>query len=332
VLSLMFGIPTNIMADSGEGNQGSFDIFVFENGEWHWQGITHFNNYETRQLELGHDGGILKLRIIQQGLDAAHVDYVALCKDGVTYHPVSAVNVDNGTDILAKVMSPEYDVCNAWGSTLEIVWDSVPANTTLIMRAMEEDVVKVHASPLYYPNIHLGQSLKYILANDGGITVDGLLAESKSPDFSVFWIPISPHPAGYTYGWLHSDTDYFYAAVEVTGDNTTHEEDWGAIYLIINGELKEFRVSPQDSRWGEIGFQYTSSVPYEHRIYEFKIPLSEIGACTGDELQYGFGCYGTYGGPGPAPVPASSDITVGIFVACLTAMIALFTLKKPRRS
>jgi hypothetical protein len=65
------------------------------------------------------------------------------------------------------------------------------------------------------------------------------------------------------------------------------------IFLLINGELKEFRVSSHDSRWGAIGFQYTSSVPYEHRVYEFKIPLNEIDAHIGDEIQYGFGCYGT---------------------------------------
>jgi hypothetical protein len=67
--------------------------------------------------------------------------------------------------------------------------------------------------------------------------VDGLLAESKETDFIVFWMPLSPHPAGYTYGWIHSDSEYFYAAVEVTCDNTPDTGDWGAIFLLINGEL-----------------------------------------------------------------------------------------------
>jgi hypothetical protein len=284
-LSLALGISVNVVADSGAYGEGSFSVFAFNNGNWQWQGKTDFNNYETRQLQMQHDAGLFKLRLVQQGHDAAFVDYVALYKDGATYHPISAINIGNNIDVLAKILSPEYDVCDAWSTTLEIVWENVPANATLILRAMEEDLGSNHVSPLFYPYVYSGQTLKYTLVNDGGIIVDGLLAESKEPDFSVFWMPISPHPAGYTYGWIHSDSEYFY--------NTPDTGDWGAIFLLINGEIKEFRVSTHDSRWGVIGFQYTSSIPYEHRVYEFKIPLNEIGAHTGDEIQYGFGCYGT---------------------------------------
>jgi hypothetical protein len=148
---------------------------------------------------------------------------------------------------------------------------------------------------LYYPYPR-GYTLGHTLVNDGSITVDGLLEEPTGPDFSTFWMPSSPHPDGYTYGWLHSDGEYLYAAAEVTADNTPDEEDWGAIYVMVNGELEEFRVSGNAIKWGALGFQYTSSVPYEHRIYEFAIPLSEINASIGDELQYGFGSYGTVSG------------------------------------
>lgn len=161
------------------------------------------------------------------------------------------------------------------------------------MRAMEEDLGESHGGPLYHPYIPLGYTLGHTLVNDGSITVDGLLEEPTVPDFSAFWMPSSPHPDGYTWGWLHSDGEYLYAAVEVTVDNTHDEEDWGAIYVMVNGELEEFRVSGNATKWGAPGFQYTSSVPYEHRIYEFAIPLSEINASIGDELQYGFGSYGT---------------------------------------
>jgi len=161
---------------------------------------------------------------------------------------------------------------------------------------MEEDLGEGHGDPLYHPYIPSGYTLGHTLVNDGGITVDGLLEEETVPDFSAFWMPSSPHPDSYTWGWLHSDGEYLYAAVEVTVDNTPDEEDWGAIYVMVNGELEEFRVSGNAIKWGALGFQYTSSVPYEHRIYEFAIPLSEINASIGDELQYGFGSYGTSAG------------------------------------
>lgn len=295
VSSLVLGISAAVLAEGNEGLKGSFDVLILENGDWQWQGEFSFSDYETRRLALENEAGQLKLRLVQQGHDAAFVDYIALQKDAETYLPISAVNIDNSADVLGKVVSPEYDVCDAWNSTLEIIWDNVPGNTTLAMRAMEEDLDENHGGPLYYPYPR-GYTLGHTLVNDCSITVDGLLEEPTVPDFSAFWMPSSPHPDGYTWGWLHSDGVYLYAAVEVTADNTPDEEDWGAIYVMVNGELEEFRVSCNATKWGAPGFQYTSSVPYEHRIYEFAIPLSEINASIGDELRYGFGAYGTVAG------------------------------------
>ncbi|MBK5189941.1 MAG: right-handed parallel beta-helix repeat-containing protein [Methanosarcinales archaeon] len=272
---------------------GSFEVLILNGGDWEQQGELSFYNYETRQLPLTHDAGTFTLRLSQHGHDAAYVDYVALKKDDTLYLPTSALNMDSTANIWHKIISSEYDVCDAWNSTLEIRWDNVPENTTLVMRAMEEDLGEGHGSPLYYPLLREGRTLTHTLVDDGGMTVDGLLEENGEPDFSVFWRPDSPHPDGYTYGWLHSDNQYLYAAVEITADNTPDEEDWGALFVMVNGELREFRVSSADTTWGAPGFQYTSSVPYEHRIYEFEIPLSEINARIGDELHYGFGAYGT---------------------------------------
>jgi len=290
VVTLFVGMTPPILADQ-KNNEGSFFISVFRDGEWQLQGELSFTDYETLQLPLSNDAGQLKLRLVQEGHDAAYVDHVIVQKYGIPYLPTSAINID-GTDVLAKILSPEYDVCNGWKSTLEIVWDSAPENATLIMRAMEEDLGERHGAPLYYPWPFEHRTLSNLLINNGGITVDGLLEEHTVPDFSVFWQPSSPHPDGYTYGWIHCDNKYLYAAVEVTVDNTADEGDWGALYVMVNGKLKEFRIS-EDQTWGVRGFGYTSSVPYEHRIYEFKIPLSEINATVGSEIQYIFGAYGT---------------------------------------
>jgi hypothetical protein len=292
VSSLMVGGVATVLADE-HSDLDSFDILVLKDGDWHLQGELDFSDYETLQLPVDNGAGQLKLRLEQHGHDAAFVDYVAVRKENTTYQPISAVNIDSSKYVLTKVLFPEYDVCDAWESTLEIVWDSVPEDVTLVIRAVEEDFGAEHGGPLYHPYIPRGYTLSYTLINDGGITADGLLEESTEPAFSAFWKPSSPHPDGYTYGWLHCDEDYLYAVIEVTADNTPDEEDWGALYVMVDGELKEFRVSCDEAKWGVNGFQYTSSVSYEHRIYEFVIPLSEINALIGDEIQYGFGCYGT---------------------------------------
>jgi parallel beta-helix repeat protein len=291
VAFVVSGTPPTL-AEPGS-DEGSFDVFLFAGGEWQARGELSFSDYETLALPLGNDAGELILRLVQHGHDGAYVDYVALQEDSATFLPARAVNVDGNTNVLNKIISPEYDVCGAWGSILEILWDDVPSDTTLIMRAMEEDLGVGHGVPLYYPNVHRGKTLAYTLVNDGRIDVDGVLEETIEPDFSVFWQPDSPHPDGYTYGWLHCDGNYLYAAVEVTADNTPDQEDWGALYATVDGDLREFRVTPAGSQWGTSGFQYSSPVVYQHRVYEFRIPLSEIDARIGDEIHYGFGCYGT---------------------------------------
>ena len=255
VLSSVVGISASVLADQSK-SAGSFDILMFRNGYWLLEGKLSFSDYETLTLRLENDAGPLRLRLVQQGHDAAFVDYVAVQKDGLPYLPAAASNVNSGADVLHKVLSPEYDVCDAWDSTLEIIWDNVPQNSTVVMRAMEEDLGEGHGGPLYYPRIKLGFTLNHTLVNDGGVTVDGVLDESTEPDFSVFWEPDSPHPDGYTYGWLHCDEDYLYAAVEVTADNTPDEEDWGAFYVLVSGELREFRISCGETGWGDNGSRY----------------------------------------------------------------------------
>jgi hypothetical protein len=259
VVTLIVGVTPLVLADQ-DSDKGSFDILIFEDVNWQLQGELSFSDYETLELPLDNYAGQVSVKLVQHGHDGAYVDYVALHKDFVTYLPSGAINANSNKSILNKIISPEYDVCDAWDSALEIVWDNVPANTTLVMRAMEEDLSMGHGGPLYYPNIHRGEMLGYILVSDGGIIADGVLEETAESDFSVFWHPDSPHPDGCTYGWLHCDEDYLYAAVEVTADNTPDEEDWGALYVMVNGELKEFRISCDNNRWGTNGFQYTPSV------------------------------------------------------------------------
>jgi parallel beta-helix repeat protein len=271
----------------------SFDILLLNGTKLEYQGELRFSNYETARLPLKHAAGPLTIRVSQHGHDAAYLDYVALTMGDTLYQPTAAVDLETGACVLRKILIPEYDVCYAWNRTIELTWEAVPADTTLIMRAMEEDLGEEHGSPLYYPLLREGHTLTYTIGDDGGIPVDGILEEPAEPDFTVFWKPESPHPEGYTYGWLHADDHYVYAAVEITADNTPDKEDWGALFVMVDGELREFRVSCNDREWGAIGFQYTASVPYEHRIYEFQIPLTELDAQVGDELHYGFGAYGT---------------------------------------
>jgi hypothetical protein len=103
VASLMVGGMATVLADR-HNDLDSFDILVLKDGDWHSHGELSFSDYETLQLPLDNGAGQLKLRLEQHGHDAAFVDYVAVRKENTTYHPISAINIDSGTDVLTLNM------------------------------------------------------------------------------------------------------------------------------------------------------------------------------------------------------------------------------------
>ena len=173
VSALLVGVSLSALADQ-DSDGGSYDVLIFKNGDWQLQGKLSFSDYETRRLPLGNGAGQLRVRLTQHGHDGAFVDYLALERGTATFAPASAINVGSSASVLTKVMSPEYDVCDAWDSTLEVVWENIPDNATLVMRAMEEDFGEGHGVPLYYPRIQQGESLSYTLVDNGSICVDGV--------------------------------------------------------------------------------------------------------------------------------------------------------------
>ncbi|MGH9388003.1 MAG: hypothetical protein ACRD1Z_00180, partial [Vicinamibacteria bacterium] len=85
-----------------------------------------------------------------------------------------------------------------------------------------------------------------------------------------------------------------YAALDFTVDNTLDgDKDWAALLGRSGESVREFRVTAKDTRFGVAGFTRTGRANYTHKYYEFKIPLSEIGASASDVLQVRFLAYGT---------------------------------------
>jgi hypothetical protein len=125
VSALLAGVTPGALADQ-DSDGGSYDVLIFKNGEWQLQGQLSFSDYETRRLPLDNGTGQLRIRLTQHGHDGAFVDYLALEKGTAMFAPTSAINAGSSASVLTKVMSPEYDVCDAWNSTLEVVWENVP--------------------------------------------------------------------------------------------------------------------------------------------------------------------------------------------------------------
>jgi len=66
--------------------------------------------------------------------------------------------------------------------------------------------------------------------------------------------------------------------MDFTSDNTMDgNEDYTKVYVKTADGLKEFKASMNERKWGVPGFTFTDRVSYQHKVYEYAIPLHELG-------------------------------------------------------
>ena len=80
--------------------------------------------------------------------------------------------------------------------------------------------------------------------------------------------------------------------MDFTPDNTMDgDKDYAHVHVKTSHGLKSYKVSEAEKTWGSPDFVYTAGAKYQHKIYEFSIPLSELGlskAQERDEIQLAF--------------------------------------------
>ena len=89
----------------------------------------------------------------------------------------------------------------------------------------------------------------------------------------------------------------FYGVLDFTPDNTLDNgKDWASIEIVASGGAKTYLLKDSQQEYGKTSFTYTDKVNYQHKVYEFRIPLTEIGVSEGDIIDIAFKAYGTAGG------------------------------------
>jgi len=282
----------------------SYHIWTLQEGSWVDRGVLHYDfHYKTEEFDLtewlGHIDGPYRVRITQKGMDAAHVDYIALSVNGRRYTPAEAVDVSRGEDIRPKVGTQDNDVADVHESTVDLTWQNLPPGkrVSLVMNAREEDLASRKASPFRFP-----QAGYYPVELDSGppVRVDGeITLEDGLPEplFREYTRPVTGHPEGYTYGYIRSDGTYLYGVLDFTPDNTLDRgNDWAAMEVVTPRATTRYLISDSQRDYGTSKLTYTERVNYEHMVYEFRVPLEEIGARPGDTIDVAFTVYGTAGG------------------------------------
>jgi len=285
---------------------GEYVISVWKDGRWQEAGRLAFDKFlRERELDLSPflaGGDAAKVRISEQGQGAAHIDSVLLGGK-----PPQAARGEDAGRILRKLSVKDEDIINAEGKSYELTFLEPPPDKTLKLTARIESA-KLGTEPLQFPYDNLftriSPSSKFYSYTLGGTTppqgepgsrewLDAV--GRRTPLFRVVAPTGSGHPPGATYGWVSDDGKNLYVTLDFTPDNTFDgDKDYAKVFVKAGRSVKEFRVSVPERRWGTAHFLYTDKVVYEHKVYDFVIPLSELGAAAEDgPLQLAFAAYGT---------------------------------------
>lgn len=281
----------------------SYHISTWDGKQWVERDVLHYGLFMQQKSTnlskyLPDAEGKYRVRIHQTGHETAYVDDVALLINRQRVAPSSAVHLETKADALAKVIAADNEVLYLHEATMEVQWDKPPTGSQieLVLGAREESISKrTDLLPFSYPAA-AGQVYNYIVTGQRPMTVDGnQTAQDNLGDslFKVYSQPVTGHPAANVYGYVQSDDQYLYAALDFTVDNDEDDSDWASIRIRKAGVWKDYRVTKTDLTNGRVGFIHTGKVNYSHKYYEFKIALTDIDAHVGDTLDIAFQGYGS---------------------------------------
>jgi hypothetical protein len=287
---------------------GKYIIYVEKEGTWQEVGSISFDRYfRERQIDLKNytsDNSNIQVRLVQQGGGAAHMDSVSLGDKS----PIEVKAIENG---LKKLSGTDFDVIDVFNKRIEMTFP-VSADSKILKLTARVESPTISKVPFQFPIANLykemGPASKFY---PYGIGTQG----TGAPLFQEYSLTGSGHPSGYTYGWVRNDKENIYVKIDFTPDNTMDgDKDYAAVYVKTEAGIKEFKVSMKEKTWGTPSFTYTDKVNYQHKVYDFTIPLKEIGltdAGKAEEITLAFAAYGTASPPpGGAFNPTANNYLV----------------------
>jgi len=273
---------------------GFFEVYLNGSKGWQFVGRLGFDRYfREKILKLGSYGSErpnLGVRIVQKGGHGAHIDEILLNENP----PVSATE-NNFPVNMYKISHADFDVLDGHDKTFEFSFSNTAADNVLKIIARVE-AEKISEIPFHFPVTNLFKKITpssdfYTYSMRHHVLSNSLGSE---PFFKEWSLCGSGHPNAYTYGWVWHDSNNLYVLMDFSADNTCDGlKDYAKVYVKTDGDIKTFKMSMGDTQWGTPEFKYTNSVEYQHKVYPFTIPLSELGNFTPETLDLAFAAYGT---------------------------------------
>jgi hypothetical protein len=306
-------VPLALSGAAPPQPNGDFVISVERRG--HWQEIGRLGEdrfLREQRLDLApwlQGDCRARVRIRQAGGGASHLDAVLLGGRA----PLAARGGP-----LSKLRRRDNDLVNAGGRGVDLTFAAGSDRVLSLAGRIESTVIGTE--PLQFPAVNtfktpsasssfysyrLGSAAppKPRFASRAWLDEVG----RRQPLFEVLSPTGSGHPTGYTYGWVSNDARNLYVTIDFTPDNTCDGgKDYAKVYARGNGRVREFKVSVPERRWGRAHFVYTDKAAYQHKVYDFAIPLCELPAAAG-ELDLCFAAYGTASAMTPEGVNLAYD-------------------------
>jgi hypothetical protein len=270
-----FGTPGHVRVEARDGQGGWVEV-----------GRLAYDLEESTQslrlpAELAQPN--LELRLSPVDGDETQFDALRLKADGRAVAAKSLTRISDGKDLRAKLARKDRDVEEMHGQTLDAVY-SIPKHAqvlTVELAARASFTKDLAAAPFqiwdrnkpWSLNAKPGAHLEFAT----GKLVSG-----------------SGHPSAPILGGFKVKGDRLVANVEFCLDNDPGDDDYATVVAFDDkGGQKQFRVSDAERRWGKTEMRYGKGSAWEHRGYDFSIPLAELPRRADGSLGLGLLAYGT---------------------------------------
>jgi YD repeat-containing protein len=285
--------PPEIMLPNGD-----FTVSVLVGGGWREAGKLSFDKFVREgKLDLAPlipAGGPVRVRLVQRGGGAAHLD--ALLLGG---KPPKEVNGKREEKIIRKLAKEDADLIDAFGKTFDLLFPAGTDRVLTVAARVEPEVIG--ATPFLIPSQNYCKDMNSDFSYYPYKLKQGKKGSGKEwrtkPFVSQNLNSGSGHPSAFLYSYVTNDQKNLYVDIDFTGDNTMDgDKDYTKVFVRTGAGVKEFKVSEMETKWGKPSFTYTDKVSYEHKLYKFRIPLREIGVSNvrqEEPLRLAFAAYGT---------------------------------------
>ena len=138
----------------------------------------------------------------------------------------------------------------------------------------EDQGPKVYQAKKYYN--YLPGSKRGIIEYDGTISPKDELGQAN---FREYIQPVEGGAKEPLHVWVRDDGNDLFVVLDVAADTSLGDSDDKTIlYVRGDGPLKSFVAGTGGGAYGKMGAAYTGTTRAEHRVYEFKIPFSQLPA------------------------------------------------------